>query len=907
MTADGNRDADEDEDGNQDAGAGGDEDDSGNDASRQHVAPGGDAYVAGRDLYVNVHQGAATTPAAATAALGRPLAECNPYKLEVHRAIDAPGAPGELPLYVRRAHDDQVDQAVRAAAGGQSGLVVLVGGSSTGKTRCCWEAVRAGLPTSWRLFHPLSPSYSDALGRALGSIGGRTVVWLNDMQNFALDSPAGAPMVAGLRELLDDPACAPVLVVGTLWNQNWNALSSQPEPGTPDPLKQLRELLNGGTVVFIPPMFGPADLARARTLAERDPRLRQALAQAQRGEVTQFLAGAPDLLKRYHTAPPNARALIDAALGARRLGHAPAIPLALLAAAVPGYLHDHEARALADDAGWLDRAVEYATRRPYDASAALTEVDADGPGRRYRLADYLEQSLPAADLPAALLDALAAQAGLTDVTALGERVEQRGYYRYALALYRAAESRGETEAALRLAWLYEKMGQSAEALAASGRAVLGEGNSGAFETYGRQLAETGRNEEALAAYQRAVKLGSLYAANQMVALVRRTRTPEEAISWLLLLADRGHSYALKGLMELYEQTGQTDQAVATAKRLVKVSEFDAHWLVGLLDRTGRLQAELPWLQRFADTHRYAWAVKDAVLRALKANSETAALEWQRADAVRAGNYWKVAELIEQTSGAYEAVEWLRGGPKPNSRGNLEALGHFLQRAGEADEAMTVLTRAAQAGSTRGAVQAARMLAEVGRSDEAIDWLESCVAGTVSRRLSRGEIRCELAYLLARADRSDEALAVLMRAAVKDKSREAVDHAVRLLAARGDIEEALALPAKTRAADPARAFGQVCRELLRQGTFDEAITVARRAHTAGLRLTMLDLNFAAASSNRGTDETIDLLLALAGAGVAYAREDAARLLRQHGRAAEAERLERFGIEPGGTIADLPPTA
>ena len=76
---------------------------------------------------------------------GRPLAEVSdPFALEVHRPVqpeDAPAGLPVLPAYVPREHDQELGQVVRAAAGGRSGIAVLVGGSSTGKTRACWEAL----------------------------------------------------------------------------------------------------------------------------------------------------------------------------------------------------------------------------------------------------------------------------------------------------------------------------------------------------------------------------------------------------------------------------------------------------------------------------------------------------------------------------------------------------------------------------------------------------------------------------------------------------------------------------------------------------------------------------------------------------------------------------------------------
>ena len=76
---------------------------------------------------------------------GWPLEEVtDPFALEVHRPVQPEDAPPGLPVlppYVPREHDQVLGQVVRAAAEGRSGIAVLVGGSSTGKTRACWEAL----------------------------------------------------------------------------------------------------------------------------------------------------------------------------------------------------------------------------------------------------------------------------------------------------------------------------------------------------------------------------------------------------------------------------------------------------------------------------------------------------------------------------------------------------------------------------------------------------------------------------------------------------------------------------------------------------------------------------------------------------------------------------------------------
>ena len=261
---------------------------------------------------------------------------------------------------------------VRAAAGGRSGVAVLVGGSSTGKTRACWEAL--GLlrdePGPWRLWHPIDPSRPDAALAELPRIGPRTVVWLNEAQ-FYLDVPDGGlgeRVAAGLRELLRDPGRAPVLVLATLWPRFWDALTARPD-GRADPHAQARELLAGHDIT-VPAAFTPAQVAGLAGAG--DVRLVLAAQSAADGQVVQFLAGAPELLARYRNAPPAARAVIEAAMDARRLGMGAALPHGFLEAAAPGYLTDGEWDGLGED--WLEQALAYAAVPCKGARGPLTRI-----------------------------------------------------------------------------------------------------------------------------------------------------------------------------------------------------------------------------------------------------------------------------------------------------------------------------------------------------------------------------------------------------------------------------------------------------------------------------------------------------------------------------------------------------
>ena len=126
-----------------------------------------------------------------------------------------------------------------AGPGGAGG-----GGRAAAGSRCWWAGPRRARPgragrrwgccgsrtEPWRLWHPIDPSRPEAALRELPGIGPRTVVWLNEAQFYldVADGGLGERVAAGLRELLRDPARAPVLVLATLWPQFWDALTARP-------------------------------------------------------------------------------------------------------------------------------------------------------------------------------------------------------------------------------------------------------------------------------------------------------------------------------------------------------------------------------------------------------------------------------------------------------------------------------------------------------------------------------------------------------------------------------------------------------------------------------------------------------------------------------------------------------
>ena len=224
------------------------------------------------------------------------VSEADPRRLGVHAAISVPGVPDDVPPeYVPR-DMDAAEHGVRArvaAAAQRGGFVLLVGGSSVGKTRCAVEAVKALLP-DWWLVHPAGPAEVAALAQAPSP---RMVVWLDELQRY-LDGEHG--LTGGVvRALLNAPD--PVVIIGTLWPDRYTAYTAVPAPGGADPHAREREVLDLAAVIRIAPEFSPAEQDRARAAAARDRRLRVALESAGYG-LTQTLAAAPQLVARWEDA-----------------------------------------------------------------------------------------------------------------------------------------------------------------------------------------------------------------------------------------------------------------------------------------------------------------------------------------------------------------------------------------------------------------------------------------------------------------------------------------------------------------------------------------------------------------------------------------------------------------------------
>ncbi len=147
-------------------------------------------------------------------ARGRRAGRWDPVELGVHQVIGG----GPMPTYIRRPHDEllraMLDPAVPA-----SRLVVVRGGSSTGKTRAAYEAVADRL-ADWQLDYPLDVA---ALKERLDAgIPACTVLWLGELRQYA-DADGGPAVLGRLADLLQGESH---LLITSMWPEEWTTYIS---------------------------------------------------------------------------------------------------------------------------------------------------------------------------------------------------------------------------------------------------------------------------------------------------------------------------------------------------------------------------------------------------------------------------------------------------------------------------------------------------------------------------------------------------------------------------------------------------------------------------------------------------------------------------------------------------------
>ncbi|MFI6494690.1 hypothetical protein [Streptomyces sp. NPDC050564] len=541
--------------------------------------------------------GASQTVAATARCEALPVEVYTPDRLGVHPAIsgsegDQPGAGTYvLPVFVPRPHDDETRRHLTEITGGTGGgLVLLRGGSCTGKTRSAYEAAKARL-SGWQLVQPRTAEDLRAL-LSQERLAPRTVLWLDDIHHL-LEGEEGEGIATDLHDLLD--GAGPAIILATIWPGPHRTLTETPLPDTPDPHRQARSLLQRARLVQVPNEFSGEALSALRREALRDASLAMAVATAHEpGAVCQTLAAGPDLLDYWrHATNPYGQALITAAIDARRFGHRLPLGAALLRDAVPGYLSATQ-RAQADADRWFEQALAYALRPVMQVASALKPVSsATGMGALpdvYDLADYLEQTAarerftaPASFWDSSLTHERAPQA----LRALAESAQNRALYKHAaLFLHRCAQQTDDPDDYGALGHFLLERGLRDDATRCMTVAAVA-GSIDGMVAMGLIAQEKGDVEEALRWQRSAWAEGNVRAFFSVYWLLFENERWEEAEAWIRLKAGKW-SDAARLLADLLAKHGRDKEAEEVLWPLARDDERRCRRdLIHLLHRAGR--------------------------------------------------------------------------------------------------------------------------------------------------------------------------------------------------------------------------------------------------------------------------------------------------------------------------------
>lgn len=838
---------------------------------------------------------------ARTAATRRPpgataVRDARPRELGVHAAIQVPGpsAPAdELPAYVPR----DVDARLRAAlAAGR--FVLLLGESSVGKTRTAWEAVRAEWPDWWLA----RPADAGELAALADDPTARTVVWLDEFQHFLHDG-LKPKVIQKLRNRPD------TLLIGTLWPKYYAEFTVLPGGQEADSVSREREVLKLAEIIDLPGRLTSAERERADAAARLDPRICTALASGDYG-MTQVLAAAPLLVRRWEQAPtPYARALITAAVDARRLGVEGGIPPALLKAAVPVYLAPSQIAEAPED--WFGPAAQYATGKLHGAAAALSPLPGPEMGTvsGYTVADYLFQQgtaerrgiVPAARVWQAFADHLTG----ADLWRTGRAAEDRGLLRYAELIYRRAAP-ALPEARTSLIGLMEWQGRLRDEEEARWAAATADDFLERIRL-SNFLDQHGRYDEAESVAREAVARGDTHALSSLADLLdRHGRTAEALDVWReAVAASTREWFPFVEFLEKHRLREERVQALRDGAAAGDLSCRNA--LERMLDLGGRTAEAEQMLWRSASAgHRYARSILATRLQYKGRTAEAEHLWHQillygdgdedtygagRSSAARA----RLSELLVAQDRLAEAEQLWRDGVRAQDGDAYDGLAKVLELRGSTDEAIAVLLPPARGGDTNRLNTLTILLDRHGRLAE-----EERILREVSTAYDTGT--GWLASLLQKQGRAAEAEAILLHSALHGSEQKGTSRSrlVELLQEDGRTDEAENL-LRTAAATGSWAEGEELVSFLEaHGRADESETVWRHLADHGDSSTRWIALQHLVKLLRATGRTAEIETLwrrnLAAGGGRETLDQLIDLLNGHGRRAEASRLRAEGVAP-----------
>ncbi|NYH51380.1 hypothetical protein HNR06_000969 [Nocardiopsis arvandica] len=605
-----------------------------------------------------------------------PIHQADARDLGAHEAL--PDTEGQdLPPYVPREIDGELDRRLTTAATSPRGGIVLVAGASTaGKTRALAAALARTLPERMLVTPPEDadlrslPAWLEE--RAAQAPHG-WVVWLDDLDRHLSSSGLTPTLVAELGH-------AGAVVAATIRSERLKDL----RPSATDHGSALEGV--GYAVLKTPPVtvrreWSPQERERARATGDR--RLVRAAADERFGVAEQLAAG-PLLQQAWRDGPdcghPRGYALVAAAVGLAQAGASRPLTRDQLQSAHTLYLPTPP--PLPEEA---DQAWEWATRQRSGMAGLL--VPADHEGTRWRVFDYLT---PPGPLSEAVWHAALAAATARDRFTIG------------VTAYRAAQiDVAET------AW----------------RALAHQGRTSAMSNLGVLLKGSDRVEEAETWYRKAADHGHPDAMSNLGVLLKGSDRVEEAETWYRKAADHGHPDAMYNLGVLLKGSDRVEEAETWYRKAADHDHTGAMYNLGnLLADAGRTEEAETWYRKAAD-HDHTGAMYNLGNLLADAGRTEEAETWYRkaADHDHTGAMSNLGNLLVEAGQVQEAEDLYRQAAELGHTDAMYNLGVLLTDTGRAEEAEDWYRKAADHGHPDAMYNLSNLLVDAGRVEEAAEW------------------------------------------------------------------------------------------------------------------------------------------------------------------------------------------
>lgn len=607
-----------------------------------------------------------------------PIDAVSPTKIGVEAAAQDLLPGGEIPDYLPRVVDEDIQNALTHAFAGQEPWIVAVSGpSKVGKSRTLFEALHACAAKVPELFL-VAPVDGDAVrsllqsDRTLKVTKGRFVVWLDDIEVFAADGVG----FETLREWHERSGAVFAVTYGGKGSER-TANADAPELAflTQDILSHTQEIhldvTSSSELERLPEtvsainreMIEGYGLAAAMVAA---PALQRKL------NTRRHAAGDPESFE--------GEAIVYAAVDWARCGRTDSIPLDRLRRIWPRYLR----RGITARDDGFDSGLEWALRPVAGRIALLSDV---GGLRPY---DYVVRYVTdQADSKAPIEDAWALALNRAEphqAFSVGLRAFLHDRPRHAIAGMSIARGSANEViarfASYNLGVMLWEQGDAVGAEAAYRQAAdLGDGD--AHAGLGVLLSENGDTEGAETAYREALALGHGGGASNLGQLLKARGDLQGAEAAFRKASELGYGGGAFNLGNLLKERGDLPGAEAALSRAAELGEGDAACNLG-------------------------------VMLMERGDSDGAEAAYRRATELGSGGgAFNLGQLLNRRDEPEKAEAAYRSATELNHAGGAFALGFLLKERGDLGGAIDAYRRAAELGDGRGSVNLGVMLQAVG--------------------------------------------------------------------------------------------------------------------------------------------------------------------------------------------------